>query len=63
MSEPEVDADELHGLLLTLAQELQERFPDREPTEEEVREFLQQRLRSEGRSEEEVQRFMAQLDT
>lgn len=57
----EIDAATLHNILESLAHELQEHFGDREPTEEEVLEFLEQRLRSEGRSEEDVQRFMEEL--
>lgn len=61
MSESEVDVDELHNTLWQLAHELEERFPDREPSEDEVQQFLRERLRAEGRSEEEIQRFMEQL--
>lgn len=61
MSDPEIDFDELHDLVLTLAAELQERFGDRELTEEELREFLIERLRAEGRSEEEIQAIMREV--
>lgn len=57
-SDPEIGFDQLHGLMSTLMTELQEHFGDREPSEEEVREFLTERLRKEGRPEDEVQRIM-----
>lgn len=61
MSDPEINFDQLHDLVLTLTSELQERFGDREPTEEELQQFLTERLRREGRSEEEVQAIMREI--
>ncbi len=61
MSDPEIDFEQLHGILETLTTEMQQRFGDREPTEKELREFLAERLRAEGRSEEEIQQIMREI--
>ncbi len=41
---------------------VQERFGDREPTDDEVRAFLRERLTGEGRSPEEADEFLARMD-
>jgi CBS domain-containing protein len=52
----EKDLSELMGAI-------EERFGDREPSEDELRSFLRQRLVSEGRSEEDADRFLDELKT
>lgn len=47
-----------HDTLIDVTLALEERFGDREPTDEEVREFMRQRLLSEGRSPAEVERLL-----
>lgn len=61
MSDSEIDFGQLHELIETLTTEMQQRFGDREPTEEELQEFLAERLRAEGRSEDEVQQIMREI--
>lgn len=61
MSDSEVNFDRLHRIIETLTTEMQQRFGDREPTEEELQEFLAEQLRAEGRSEEEVQQIMQEI--
>lgn len=61
MSESEVEFDQLHELIETLAVEMQQRFGDREPTDDELQQFVADRLRAEGRSEEEVQQIMREI--
>lgn len=61
MSDSEIDFAQLHGIIETLTTEMQQRFGDREPSEEELQEFLAERLRAEGRSEEEVQQIMQEI--
>lgn len=61
MSESEVEFDQLHELIETLTVEMQQRFGDREPTEDELQQFVADRLRAEGRSEEEVQQIMREI--
>ena len=58
-SDPEAQrmADEFHEVVTAL----EERFGDREPTEEEVRSFLRERLVEEGKSPEEADRFLATM--
>ena len=41
---------------------IQERFGEREPTEEELRQFLRERLVAEGRTPEEADTFLADMD-
>lgn len=61
MSDSEIDFNQLHEIIETLTTEMQQRFGDREPTEEELQQFLAERLRTEGRSEEEVQQIMREI--
>lgn len=61
MSDSEIDFGQLHELIETLTTEMQQRFGDREPTEEELQGFLAERLRTEGRSEDEVQQIMREI--
>lgn len=61
MSEPEIEFDQLHELIETLATEMQQHFGDREPTDDELQQFLADRLRAEGRSEEEIQQIMREI--
>ena len=42
---------------------IEERFGDREPSEEELRRFLRERLVAEGRSEEDADRFLDELQS
>ena len=49
---------ELLGVLFAV----QERFGDREPTDDELRAFLRQRLIDQGRSPDEADEFLAQMD-
>lgn len=52
----------LQSELLSVLFAVQERFGDREPSDEEVRAFLRERLISEGRSPEEADEFLAEMD-
>lgn len=61
MSDSEIDFDQLHEVIETVATEMQQRFGDREPTEDELQQFLAERLRTEGRSEEEIQQIMREI--
>lgn len=60
---PEAQSPEmaLHDELLAVTSALGERFGDREPTEEELHEFLRQRLIDEGRTPEEADTFLAEM--
>ena len=53
----EVEHDAMH-----LADDIAERFGDREPTEDELRAFLRERLVDQGRSPEEADRVLAEMD-
>ena len=55
------DAHELERELGDLMQAVRERFGDREPSPDELRELLRDRLIDEGRSPEEADRLMADL--
>ncbi len=52
----------LHDELLAVMSGIQERFGEREPTEEELRQFLRERLVAEGRTPEEADTFLADMD-
>lgn len=58
----EVDAGKVHDVMLELAQALTERFPDREPSEQEVRAFLEEHLRDSGRSDQEIEAILSDID-
>ena len=51
----------MHDELLAVTSALHERFGDREPTAEEVHDFLRQRLIDEGRTPEDAERFLAEM--
>jgi len=51
----------LHDELLAVTEALQERFGEREPTEEELHDFLRERLIAEGRTAEEAEAFLAEM--
>jgi CBS domain-containing protein len=64
------DHDHDHGDMEAFEKELtsvmaavEERFGDREPSEEELRSFLRDRLVAEGRSAEDADRFLDELET
>lgn len=50
---------ELQGSLIEVAYGLQERYGNREPTDEEARSFMREWLQGKGRSEEEIDRILA----
>ncbi len=50
----DVDLDRLREVLIEVSLSLQDRYPDRQPTEEEVASFLRERLEAEGHSDEEI---------
>ena len=52
----------LQAEMLSVVFAVQERFGDREPSEDEVRAFLRERLIEEGRSPEEADDFLAHMD-
>ena len=54
--------DDVERELVAVLEAVQERFGDRPPTEEELREFLRDRLIAEGRSPDDADRVLAQLD-
>jgi rhodanese-related sulfurtransferase len=56
---PEIQA--LQAEMLEVIFAMQERFGDREPTEEEMHEFLKERLIAEGRTPEQAEAFLAQI--
>lgn len=51
----------LHDELLAVTAALQERFGDRQPTEEELHDFLRQRLIDEGRTPDQADSFLAEI--
>ena len=55
------DHEQFEKDLTALMGAIEERFGDREPSEDELRGFLRERLVSEGRSEEEADRFLDEL--
>ncbi len=55
------DHEQFEKDLTELMGAIEERFGDRQPSEDELRGFLRDRLVSEGRSEEEADRFMDEL--
>ncbi|HEX2023396.1 MAG TPA: rhodanese-like domain-containing protein [Acidimicrobiales bacterium] len=57
-----IEHQRIQAEMMSVLFDLQDRFGDREPTDEEVREFLRQRLLDEGRTPEEADRFMAGID-
>jgi rhodanese-related sulfurtransferase len=61
LAELAVDPEEVHTLVLQLAEELQAHFGDREPSDAEVHQFLRQRLHAEGRSESEIEQIMNEV--
>ena len=58
-----VDEEQFEKDLTEVMAGIEERFGDREPTEEELRAFLRDRLVAEGRSEEDADRFLDELQT
>ena len=60
-SELSPELERLQSGFLELVFAVQERFGDREPTEEELRGFLRDRLLSEGRSPEEADQVLASI--
>ncbi|HEX2272635.1 MAG TPA: hypothetical protein VHG90_02045 [Acidimicrobiales bacterium] len=56
------EEEQLEQELAALMEAASERFGDREPTTEELHEFLRDRLVEEGRSPEEADRIMADLE-
>ncbi len=56
-----VEHQRLQAEMMELLFDLQERFGDREPTDDEVRAFLRQRLIDEGRTPEEADDFLARI--
>lgn len=61
-SESSVDPDDLHDIMLNLAIESAVRFGDREPTEEEMHDFLLERLLGEGKSRAEAERILGDVE-
>jgi rhodanese-related sulfurtransferase len=57
-----IEHQRIQAEMMSVLFDLQERFGDREPSEEEVREFLRQRLIDEGRTPEEAEEFLASID-
>jgi hypothetical protein len=55
------DEDQFEKDLTEVMSAIEERFGDREPTEEELRGFLRERLIAEGRSEEDADKFLDEL--
>lgn len=55
------EMQELQSGFLDVIFAAQERFGDREPSDEEMRSFLRERLMSEGKSAEEADEFLAQM--
>jgi rhodanese-related sulfurtransferase len=69
VAEPEPPPDDrpiehqrIQAEMMSVLFDLQERFGDREPSDQEVREFLRQRLIDEGRTPEEADEFMVAVD-
>ncbi|MDP8971563.1 MAG: rhodanese-like domain-containing protein [Actinomycetota bacterium] len=61
LAEPPEPQPNLHNLLLELAQGLQAEFGDREPTEEEERQFLRERMRKQGKTAAEIDAILNDL--
>ncbi len=59
----EIDDGRFEKDLTELMGAIQERFDDREPSDEELRAFLRERLVAEGRSVEDADRFLDELQT
>jgi rhodanese-related sulfurtransferase len=57
-----IEHQRIQAEMMSVLLDLQDRFGDREPSDEEVREFLRQRLIDEGRTPEEADQFMAGID-
>jgi rhodanese-related sulfurtransferase len=57
-----IEHQRIQAEMMNLLFDLQDRFGDREPSDEEVREFLRQRLIDEGRTPEEADEFLADID-
>ena len=57
-----VDEDAFDRELASVMAAVEERFGDREPSEEELRTFLRDRLVGEGRSAEDADRFLDELE-
>jgi rhodanese-related sulfurtransferase len=57
-----IEHQRIQAEMMSLLFDLQERFGDREPNDEEVRQFLRERLIDEGRSPEEADEFLAGID-
>lgn len=51
----------LHNVLLEVVTEAEARFGDREPTDDELHDFLRERLRRDGRSEDEIEQVIHDL--
>ena len=58
----EIDSDAFDRELAGVMEAIEERFGDREPSEEELRSLLHERLVAEGRSPEDAERFLDQLE-
>ncbi len=58
----ETEMGRLQGTFLDIAHAVEERFGDRDPSEEEVRAFLAERLQAEGRTEEEAAAFLDDME-
>lgn len=59
--DPHPNHEQFEKDLTELMGAIEERFGDREPSEDELRDFLRQRLVSEGRSQEDADRFLDEL--
>ena len=57
-----VDEEAFDRELASVMEAVEERFGDREPSEEELRDFLRERLVAEGRSAEDADRFLDELE-
>lgn len=57
-----IDEDAFDHELASVMEAVEERFGDREPSEEELRAFLRERLVAEGRSAEDADRFLDELE-
>jgi hypothetical protein len=57
-----IDEEAFDAELASVMEAVEERFGDREPSEEELRSFLRERLVAEGRSAEDADRFLDELE-